>query len=588
MAAKYPSAAPTLETGITDASPATPNVHSGYHDDLAFEVNAIGTDLVSARGATSSVAAKIAAMDSTISAKESSANKGAASGYAPLNSSSIVPLANLPVGLGGTLGSYGAFYDTTSQTNIGGPSAYNTISYNTTAETNGITVVSGTKITFGSAGTYDIQFSAQLDKSDAGDDTFEIWFALNGTDIPQSNGLVTLHGNDAKALPAWNFVTTVNAEDYIELRWFSADTALRLLAVAAGTSPTRPAIPSVILTVAQIMYTQLGPTGPAGPAGSVMTVTGTAPIVSSGGASPAISVTTGTTSATVAIGDDSRITGAAQKSSNLSDLASSATARTNLGLGTAAVKDIPATGDATSAQVVYGTDTRLSDARTPTAHVQGASTITTGTLDIARIPTGITSATVTVGNDSRLSDSRTPTGSAGGSLSGTYPSPTVVSTSLSSPLPIAQGGTAASTLPTGILKGAGAGAITAVAAPTGTIVGTSDTQTLTNKRVTSRVSTATSAASPTINTDNTDVFGLTAQPSATAIASFTTNLSGTPNDGDKLWIYIVATGTCSITWGAKFEASTALLPTTTVGTDRLDIGFVYNTVSAKWRCVAYA
>lgn len=40
----------------------------------------------------------------------------------------------------------------------------------------------------------------------------------------------------------------------------------------------------------------------------------------------------GTTAGTVAAGDDSRITGAAQKSSNLSDLSSVATARTNLGV----------------------------------------------------------------------------------------------------------------------------------------------------------------------------------------------------------------------------------------------------------------
>ena len=127
---------------------------------------------------------------------------------------------------------------------------------------------------------------------------------------------------------------------------------------------------------------------------------------------------------------------------------------------------------------------------------------------------------------------------------------------------------------------------TSLTAPSGTIVGTSDTQTLTNKRVTPRVSTAISSATPTINTDNVDIYGLTAQ--AVNITSFTTNLTGTPTDGQKLWVYIVGTAARSITWGASFEPSTATLPTTTVTTNRLDIGFVWNAATSKWRCVGSA
>lgn len=46
-----------------------------------------------------------------------------------------------------------------------------------------------------------------------------------------------------------------------------------------------------------------------------------------------------------------------------------------------------------------------------------ASVITSGTLDIARIPTGSTSSTVCIGNDARLSDARTPTSHAHGNIS---------------------------------------------------------------------------------------------------------------------------------------------------------------------------
>ena len=44
-------------------------------------------------------------------------------------------------------------------------------------------------------------------------------------------------------------------------------------------------------------------------------------------------------------------------------------------LGTASTKDVPTSGDASSTQVVMGDDSRLTDARTPTAHNQASSTI---------------------------------------------------------------------------------------------------------------------------------------------------------------------------------------------------------------------
>ncbi len=94
------------------------------------------------------------------------------------------------------------------------------------------------------------------------------------------------------------------------------------------------------------------------------------------------------------------------------------------------------------------------------------------------------------------------------------------------------------------------------------------------------------AAEPAINTDLYDVVHITAQTAA--ITSFTTNLTGTPADGDTLRISVTGTGSVALTFGASFEASTVPLSTTTSGTTRLDMGFFWNTETSKWRQVAVA
>jgi hypothetical protein len=81
-------------------------------------------------------------------------------------------------------------------------------------------------------------------------------------------------------------------------------------------------------------------------------------------------------------------------------------------------------------------DPRLSDARVPVAHTQDFSTITNTPTTVAGY--GITDAVLL--SDPRLTDSRNPNGSASGDLSGNYPAPTVAAiqgTSVSSTAPVA-------------------------------------------------------------------------------------------------------------------------------------------------------
>jgi len=113
------------------------------------------------------------------------------------------------------------------------------------------------------------------------------------------------------------------------------------------------------------------------------------------------------------------------------------------------------------------------------------------------------------------------------------------------------------------------------------------TDTLTNKRISKRVITTTQSATPTINTDNTDIASITGL--AQAITSMTTNLSGTPVAGDMLMIQITDDGTArAITWGASFASTTVSLPTTTVISTMLRVLFQRNTANTIWDCIGTA
>jgi hypothetical protein len=110
---------------------------------------------------------------------------------------------------------------------------------------------------------------------------------------------------------------------------------------------------------------------------------------------------------------------------------------------------------------------------------------------------------------------------------------------------------------------------------------------ISNTRINPRVLASTAnSATPTLNTDSYDMMVITGQ--SVAITNFSTNLTGTPVNGQKLWISITGTTSIAITWGTSFEASTVALPTTTSGTNRLDVGFVWNVANSDWRCVAVA
>ena len=151
-------------------------------------------------------------------------------------------------------GSYGSFYDTTTQTNPIANIA-RSMSFNSTDITNGVSISGSTSpfntyIKTENAGVYDIQFSAQVDKTDSGTDEIVIWLRKNGTDLTDSATTLTLNGNNDKQVAAWNWFVSSATGDYYQIIWRSPDTDLRLL--AEPISVDHPGIPSVIATVNRV------------------------------------------------------------------------------------------------------------------------------------------------------------------------------------------------------------------------------------------------------------------------------------------------------------------------------------------------
>jgi hypothetical protein len=150
-------------------------------------------------------------------------------------------------------GSYGSFYSTATQTNpVAGVNR--PMTFNETAITNGVSI-SGSASPFNSyiktenPGVYDIQFSAQLDKTDSGSDDVIIWLRKNGIDLIDTATTVTLPSSNRKLVAAWNWFVQSAANDYYQIMWYSADTGMRLYAEPANA---HPGIPSVIATVARV------------------------------------------------------------------------------------------------------------------------------------------------------------------------------------------------------------------------------------------------------------------------------------------------------------------------------------------------
>jgi hypothetical protein len=151
---------------------------------------------------------------------------------------------------------YGCFTNNSDQLS---PSVGSTavVVYDTTEEASGVFLSNSSRLNVRNYGIYNVQFSLQLVNNSNAPEYADVWFRLNGTDVPRSASRFDVPARKSAGVPS-HIIGTVNtfiemqAGDYVQIAGTTSSTDVTLEHYAADTGIPRPAIPAVITTVQYI------------------------------------------------------------------------------------------------------------------------------------------------------------------------------------------------------------------------------------------------------------------------------------------------------------------------------------------------
>jgi len=147
----------------------------------------------------------------------------------------------------------GSFEDSTTQSSAGITSV-NVVTFNSTSQSNGVSIVSNSHITYTNPGTYLINFLGQFFfTGGASNYNITVWYRKNGVDVPGTAYTFTTTGaQNNQTLANLEDIITVNAGDYIQICWWAAAAGVSLTPTVAGTNPITPASASANLNTWRI------------------------------------------------------------------------------------------------------------------------------------------------------------------------------------------------------------------------------------------------------------------------------------------------------------------------------------------------
>jgi hypothetical protein len=153
---------------------------------------------------------------------------------------------------------FGAWSSDSDQTAINTTAAY-AITYDVTDISDSVYLSNNSRLNITYPGIYNLQFSIQFSNTDTQIHDVDVWAAINGTNVSNSNSRFSVpnsHGGvDGHLIASLNLFLSLETGDYVELYWRTNDLGVRIEHIPAAASPTRPATPSVITTMSFVSST---------------------------------------------------------------------------------------------------------------------------------------------------------------------------------------------------------------------------------------------------------------------------------------------------------------------------------------------
>ena len=147
---------------------------------------------------------------------------------------------------------FGAWSSDSDQTAVSTTESY-AVTFDVTDISDSVYLANNSQLTVTYPGVYNLQFSIQFANTSVQISDVDVWAAINGTNLDNSNSRFSVpnsHGGvDGHLIAALNLFITMQAGDYVELYWHTDSTNVKIEQINSASSPTRPATPSVIATM---------------------------------------------------------------------------------------------------------------------------------------------------------------------------------------------------------------------------------------------------------------------------------------------------------------------------------------------------